>query len=226
MCIDFYGRAESEYSAFESDSGKERMKFVAPVGGTSISADPIQLLRGAPNRKTAIAFIEFVLFKEGQKIWDYRVGTPGGPKMFALRRLPIRRDMYVPENKKYMSDPDINPFRVQESLVYKGGWTGPYFGLIRTLIKCAIITPRDELRRAWKAIIDAGGPQAVPEAMAAFNALPFSYAEINKANQRLNPAASGNSVLKTLKTRREWSEFFRGQYLKAERLAQKTGGKK
>jgi ABC-type Fe3+ transport system substrate-binding protein len=226
MCIDFYGRAESEYSAFESDSGKERMKFVAPVGGTSISADPIQLLRGAPNRKTAIAFIEFVIFKEGQKIWDYRVGTPGGPKMFALRRLPIRRDMYVPENKKYMSDPDINPFRVQESLVYKGGWTGPYFGLIRTLIKCAIITPRDELRRAWKAIIDAGGPQAVPEAMAAFNALPFSYAEINKANQRLNPAASGNSVLKTLKTRREWSEFFRGQYLKAERLAQKTGGKK
>lgn len=141
MCIDFYGRAESEYSAFESNSNKERMRFVAPVGGTSISADPIQLLRGAPNQKTAIAFIEFVLSKEGQKIWDYRVGTPGGPKKFALRRLPIRRDMYSPENKKYMSDPDINPFRGQESLVYKGGWTGPYFGLIRTLIKCAIITP-------------------------------------------------------------------------------------
>jgi iron(III) transport system substrate-binding protein len=218
MCIDFYGRSEAEYTAFESQ-GKERMKFVAPIGGTSISADPIQLLRGAPNRSVAIAFIEFVLSKKGQKLWDNRVGTPGGPIKFALRRLPIRRDMYTKADQTNMSDPDIDPFNPKEPLVYHGGWTGPYFGLIRVLIKCAIINPRDELRRAWKAILDAGGPEAVPEAMKAFNALPFSYAEIKDARNQLNPAAKGNSVIKTLQTRRKWGEFFRKQYLKAELLA-------
>jgi ABC-type Fe3+ transport system substrate-binding protein len=218
MCIDFYGRSEAEYTAYESN-GIERMKFVAPVGGTSLSADPIQLLRGAPNRKTAIAFIEFVLSKEGQKIWDYRVGTPGGPTEYALRRLPIRRDMYSKADRKNMSDPEINPFAGDEQLVYHGRWTGPYFGLIRVLIKCAILNPRDELRRAWKAIIDAGGPDAVPEAMQAFNALPFTYENIKAANDQLNPAKQGNSVLTTLETRREWSEFFRHNYLKAEKLA-------
>jgi hypothetical protein len=127
--------------------------------------------------------------------------------------------MYSKADRKNMSDPEINPFAGDEQLVYHGRWTGPYFGLIRVLIKCAILNPRDELRRAWKAIIDAGGPDAVPEAMQAFNALPFTYENIKAANDQLNPAKQGNSVLTTLETRREWSEFFRHNYLKAEKLA-------
>ena len=224
MCIDFYGRSEAEYSGYES-GGSERMKFVAPVGGTSITADPLQLLRGAPNRDTAVAFIEFVLSKEGQVLWNFRPGTPGGPEKYALRRLPIRRDMYGPEYRKYMSDSEINPFSPKEALDYRGRWTGPYFGLIRILIKCAVIDPRDELRLAWKAILDAGGPEAVPEAMQEFNALPFSYADINQANLALNPAAKGNTMMKTLELRRRWSDFFRQQYIKAEQLAKQKGVK-
>ena len=77
MCIDFYGRFESEEVA--GKNGLSRLKYTSVLGGTSVGADSIALLRGAPNPQVAKAFIDFVLKLEGQKLWDFRVGTPGGP---------------------------------------------------------------------------------------------------------------------------------------------------
>ena len=91
MCIDFYGRSYNELYR-DPATGESRIEFVMPRGGTSIGADPIGLLRGAPSPELAHRFIEFVLSPEGQKIWNYRVGAPGGPTRHALRRPPIRRD--------------------------------------------------------------------------------------------------------------------------------------
>ena len=68
------------------------------------------MLRGAPHPEIALAFIEFVLSPDGQKLWNYRVGTPGGPEKFALRRLPVRKDFYVAANEPYRSDPGIDPY--------------------------------------------------------------------------------------------------------------------
>ncbi len=80
MCIDFYGRFESE--AVANKNGQTRLKYTSVVGGTSIGADPIALLRGAPHPEVAKQFIDFVLKLEGQKLWDFRVGTPGGPERY------------------------------------------------------------------------------------------------------------------------------------------------
>jgi iron(III) transport system substrate-binding protein len=93
MCIDFYGRSAEE--DVRKADGTSRVGFIAPLGGTSISVDPIGLLRGAPDPEIATAFIEFVLGEPGQKLWSFRVGEPGGPHQHALRRLPVRHDLYT-----------------------------------------------------------------------------------------------------------------------------------
>jgi len=124
MCIDFYGRAEAEWT--ELQSGLARVVFISPRNGTSVAPDPIQLLRGSQNPKAACAFIEFVLSKEGQKLWNFRLNTPGGPLKYALRRTPIRKDMFVPEYRRFMSDSGYDPYLDSEGFQYHADWTGPY----------------------------------------------------------------------------------------------------
>ncbi len=217
MCIDFYGRTEAEWT--EMQSGTVRIEYVSPRNGTSVSPDPIQLLRGAPNSSAARAFIEFVLSPEGQKLWNYKVGVPGGPLKYALRRTPIRKDMFLPEYSKYMSDPGYDPYQASQGFKYQAGWTAPYFSLIRILIKCVALDPQPELCRAWEAIIKAGGPEAVPQAMAEFNRLPFSYADAQKNSSLLNPGKDW-TMNDVIRTRREWTESSRLSYIRAAALAE------
>ena len=92
LAIDFYGRYQAEYS--RAPNGEERMVFVTPDSGSSVSADPVSLLRGAPHKELAVRFMQFLLSDDGQKLWNYRPGEVGGPQKYALRRLPIRRTFY------------------------------------------------------------------------------------------------------------------------------------
>ncbi|MDR0933060.1 MAG: extracellular solute-binding protein [Victivallales bacterium] len=213
MAIDTYGFTEQEWNILQFD-GKPHFFYVPPKGGTAVSADPIQLLRGAPNRKAAEMFIDFLLSVEGQKLHAFKVGTPDGPQKHALRRPPIRRDLYKPEFQAYRSDPDYNPYESGASFVYRAELTAPYYGLLRILIRCIALDPQEELQRAWKAIIAAGGPTRVPQAFAAFNRLPFSYREIAKANAGLRQNAVAVAALC-----RQWSDFACQNYLEAEKLA-------
>jgi ABC-type Fe3+ transport system substrate-binding protein len=216
MCIDFYGRAEAEWT--DQQSGVERVVYVSPKNGTSVSPDPIQLLRGSQNPQAARAFIEFVLSKEGQKLWDFKVGAPGGPLKYALRRTPIRRDMFVPEYQRFMSDSGYDPYRASEGFQYHADWTAPYFNLIRTMIKCIALDPQPELNKAWYEIIKEGGPEAVPQAMDEFNKLPFSYTEAAKNAALLSPGKNW-TMLDIISLRSKWTEQARQNYLRAAQLA-------
>lgn len=220
MCIDFYGRSEAEFTDLQS--GRERLRYITPRGGSSISADPILMFRGAPNRELAVAFITFVLSPDGQRLWNYRVGTPGGPTKYALRRLPVRRDMYSDADRKLMSDGDEEPFEEAAEFAYNGALTGRYFGLIRELAKVMIIDSRPELLGAWEAIIAAGGPDAVPEAMAVFNSLPVDYVDAAESAVRLDTRKEGVTPLSAIQARREWADFFRAKYREAKELAERA----
>ncbi|MEI8078048.1 MAG: extracellular solute-binding protein, partial [bacterium] len=211
ICIDAYGRAQQEWNRDGLAGGK--VVYVTPAGGTSVSADPIGLLRGAPHAETARRFLDFVLSPAGQRLWDYRVGTAGGPERYALRRLPIRRDLYTPADRAQMSDGAEDPFALAGAFTYHGAWTGPHFNLMRLLIRVLGVDCHPELRAAWNAIGDAGGPDRVPEAMAAFRALPFPYAEAGAAGQRV--AGNAQAVAQA----RAWSAFFRAHYRQARDLA-------
>jgi ABC-type Fe3+ transport system substrate-binding protein len=210
MCIDFYGRSEAEWT--RQESGHERVVFVTPQGGTSISADPIALLRGAPHRAEAVAFMRFVLSVDGQRLWNYRVGEPGGPQRYALRRWSVRRDLFTPEHLALSSDPGENPFELARSFHFNSAWTAPYFDLIRSTMKAVVIDPREELQDAWRVIIAADRPAS--PAWNEFIWLPYDYRDIAAAKKRLADDR--------ITTMREWTIAAQQRYRAAARQARES----
>lgn len=215
MCIDFYGRSQAEWEA--AHVGRRTMEFVMPAGASTVSADPIGIFRGAPNRERAEMFVDFILSEEGQKLWMFRTGTPGGPKKYEIYRMPVRRDFYVPANREYMTAPDADPFAQASSFTYQGAWTAPLFDLMRTLIRVMVIDCEVELREAWQAILENGQQGPDTPAMVEFTKLPFEHHDSGNVSKELW-TAEGQARLT-----REWLFFFRGQYRKAASLAREAG---
>lgn len=225
LAIDFYARFQAENS--RGVDGQQRMIYVTPQGGSSVSADPISLLRGAPNREIAERFIEFVLRREGQILWNANVGTSGGPVRYALRRLPIRRDLYPSSEPDWqvfaagvasnsvddLSDPRIDPYRLSENFTYRFRWTGRLFHFHRTLIRVMCMDAGDELRSAWRSIARNGGESANPEASGLLRSLPPG---VNWVSAHGDALPRGEEM----RVRREWVLFFRQQYEAAEAAVQ------
>lgn len=88
--IDFYASSKIR------TAGADKLGYVEPQGERVITADPIGILRGAPNAKLAQEFVAFVMSPQGQKLWMMPVGAPGGPQSNALGRQPALPSMYKP----------------------------------------------------------------------------------------------------------------------------------
>lgn len=218
MCIDFYGRFQAEnITRFEHS---DRMRYVTPEGGSSISADPVAILRGAPDHELAQRFVEFALSIEGQKLWNYRIGEPGGPERYALRRMPIRRDLYTEEHRARMSDAEVDPYAAAAGFTYRPQWTGRLFHLIRVLIRAMCMDTHQELTSAWQAIMENGGPEAQPEAMAAWRALPPNAGYLAAQTLAAGPL---RDKIEEIRISREWILFFRARYKAARRIAESSG---
>ncbi len=225
VAIDFYGRFQAETE--RAPNGVERMRYVTPCGGSSVSADPVSLLRGAPHRELAVRFIRFVLSREGQQLWNYRPGTPGGPRLYALRRLTIRRDFYpsadpamqavCDSQRPYLSDdltdPAINPYVIGAQLPYQSRWTGGHFSMQRDLVRAMCLDAGEELRAAWRAILAHGGPEQNPQAMALLLAMPEQPVALTWSSA-LTSYQNRQACLRT------WTAFFRKQYVAARAAAE------
>ena len=219
ICIDFYGFSEAEWS--RQTTGAPTMTYVMPRGGTAVTADPVQLLRGAPNPDAAKDFIDFLLSKEGAAIWLQKPGTPGGPVRYAQLRPTVRKDSPCEISADLQSLPDYRPYELGGTFEYKSAWTGRYFSLIRVLIKCVALDPEDDLRAAWRAILGNGGPEANPEAMAELLALPVPYEAAAEEAKALN-----GTPVEAAAARTRWTEAARAGYLRAAELARKKGAAK
>lgn len=212
MSIDFYGQSQAEWE--ERHVGRRTMYYHTPLGESSVSADPIGMFRGAPNAEAARLFLRYVMSRRGQRLWNQRVGTEGGPVKYNLHRLPVRKDSYGAAERAMMLAPEAEPFRQASSFQYQGAWTGAYFSLIQMLIKVMVLDCQEELRVAWKAIVDAGGPEAVPEAFATFAMLPFHHHEGFEVMNR-----AWSSARERTEMQREWTVFFKEHYQLAQKFA-------
>jgi len=230
IAIDFYGRYQAE--KMRGPRGEERMVYITPRGGSSVSADPISLLRGAPRREVAVRFIRFVLSEEGQRLWCYRPGTPGGPNRYALRRLPIRREFYPstlpalaeafarhrPHLADDLADPEVNPYALAEEFTYRPRWTSNHFAILRTIVRAMCLDSGEELRAAWRAILRQGGPEAHPEAMARLRQLPRVPEPLTWQSAPGIPSRHDEMAYM-----REWTLFFRGNYRAVRRMVEPPG---
>jgi len=79
LAIDFYAWAQV------NEAGADKIGFVMPENLTVINPDCIGILRGAPNRAVAEAFIRFVMSAAGQKLWLWAKGIPDGPQRFSTQ---------------------------------------------------------------------------------------------------------------------------------------------
>lgn len=212
MCIDFYGRSAEE--DVRRPDGSSRVGFVAPLGGTSISVDPIGMLRGGPDPELATAFMEFVLGDAGQKLWSFRVGEIGGPRRHALRRLPVRRDLYTPENTARMSDGREEPFEKAKAFTYHPGRTAAAFNAIRFLVRVMCVDSHDELHAAWKDIIDAGMPE---RAIAVLEDL--TRVKYEAATGSISKILASRDKAQETRLARELGDAFRNQFIRAGAMA-------
>lgn len=214
MCIDFYGRSAQE-DARQAD-GSSRVGFVAPLGGTSVSVDPIGMFRGAPDAELATAFIEFVLSDKGQALWCYQVGEPGGPREHALRRLPVRRDFYTAQNLTRMNDRDEMPFEKARAFTYHPEWTGPAFNSIRFLVRVLCVDSHEELRTAWQEIVATGMSERAITVLADMNRVKY-----DTAMDSIRKTLSARDKLQETVLARKLGDTFRHQYNSAFEVAQR-----
>ncbi|MFT6181381.1 MAG: ABC-type Fe3+ transport system substrate-binding protein, partial [Akkermansiaceae bacterium] len=142
MCIDFYGRSFNE--TLKKEDGTSRIIFISPVGGTSMSVDPVAILKGAPHPELAQEFVRFLYTIRGQMLWNARPGTAMGPKMRGLRRLPIRRDLYQEPYLSDMVDAEVMPYETANEFVYDYNLTGRHFTPLRNIIRAMCIDSHNE----------------------------------------------------------------------------------
>ncbi len=214
MCIDYYGRAAAEQVT--GPDGKSRIGFVAPLGGTAISVDPIGLLRGAPDPELATAFMEFVLSDRGQGLWGLKAGAPEGPRTIALRRMPVRRDWYTPERAAFQGDAEEKPFEKASAFQYQPDWTGPVFNAIRFLIRVMCVDQHEELRHAWTELKAADFP---PDALKTLQEIDMIHFD-NAAGPVTQTLGSRDKAQET-RLARTLGEAFRKQYELAIKMARR-----
>ncbi len=215
MCIDFYGRFQGEVTDAAGAPG--RMGFALPKGGTSVGPDSIGLLRGAPHRELAVAFIEFVLSDAGQKIWSFRRGTPGGPERYSLQRLPIVPSLYAPAYDGFRADPRTHPYAPTRDFVYHEAWTRPLFRAIAFVVRVMCVDPGPELQAAYQALAEAGFP---PEATARFD--DVSAVDYEIVNGPLRAALRSPNAIDEVTWANRLVREFRDQYRQVATLA-RTG---
>jgi len=220
ICIDFYGRSQAEVAQHRA-SGESRLGFVTPRGGTVSSVDPIALLRGAPHREVAEAFIEFTLSLDGQKLWNFKPGTPGGPERFALRRIPVRKDFYEHEEwKPFRSDPEAEPYAATERLIYREEFTGRLFREMAFIIRVMTLDTHRELASAWAAIAEAPEPR---RALALARLQDLSAVDYERAGGEIKQALTSKDRVDEVRMARRLGDYFRRNYAAAEALARGAG---
>jgi hypothetical protein len=211
MSIDFYGRTINE--TLKKTDGSSRVEYVTPLGGSSISVDPIAILKGAPHRELANAFVEFVLSREGQMLWAAAPGTAMGPKYRAMRRLPIRPDLYEGETLAAMIDGAARPYETAAKFNYDPSLTGHLFTPLRNIVRVMCIDTHEEIKAAWEALIAARFP---PAATAKFH--DVSAVSYEKAGGEIKTTMKASKV-DEVRMMGELATIFRSNYKEARRLA-------
>jgi iron(III) transport system substrate-binding protein len=206
VAIDFYGRV------YEEVVGSSRCRFVLPEGATSITPDPVGILYGVQgDRKTlATHFVEFLLTPEAQRLWALKPGQPGGPVDRALRRLPVRRDMYA--NRTGWAD-DSNPFEQARGFNQRAEWMG-LFADTRPIWTAAWIDSRDALHEAYARILRESDQSKREQLLSDLANLPVDLKDIVDIRTKRTSIESAHGDIDLWKARQriDWANRFRDHY--------------
>lgn len=197
MAIDFYAMAKV------SELGVANVDFVLPEGQTILDPDPIAMLKGAPNKRTAARFIDFVLSEQGQNLLVLDKGVPGGPKLSALGRMAVNKKSYeIPAQNRLVK---INPFEQKSTLNFDADKAAKLTRPFNDLVGALFIDTHKELKSAWKKVSKSG---LKPEDVKAFAASPVTEAELIAIAAKWEDEKFRNETIN------KWVAFARAKYKK------------
>ncbi|MEZ4742158.1 MAG: extracellular solute-binding protein [Bdellovibrionota bacterium] len=200
MAIDFYANAKI------GDLGPKNLGFSLPPSQTVIDPDPVAILKGAPNRKTAERFVEYVLSAEAQKLLILPKGQKDGPKLAVLGRMAINDKAYNDTEGRRTSD--INPFKMKPALQYDVEKAAKLHRILGDLIGALHIDTHRELKAAWKAMIKRKSHE---KDLAEFGKMPVSEKEALALAEKWDDNVFRN------KTINNWYDFAKSKYSAIEK---------
>jgi ABC-type Fe3+ transport system substrate-binding protein len=198
LAIDFYAWAQV------NEVGADKIGFVMPANLTIINPDCIGILKGAPNRSVAEAFVRFVMSPAGQKLWLWSKGAAGGPQNSQLNRFSVLPALY--ELSSDHSAVKLNPFSWQSDFTFNERLSSTRWAVVNDLIGTLVIDSKELLNRAWRTAIADGLTEPERQRL---GAAPISETEaLDFAMHRWQDPAFRNQKLN------EWSQFARDKYRK------------
>ncbi len=216
IVIDFFGLS-SKASGFPVD-------FVYPPVTTLVPAN-IAIVKNAPNKEAAAAFIEFLLSPEGQEVLL-------DPK---IRRLPVNPATYAKAPAGFP-----NPFKdksIGAAVKFDLDLSKSRYNVVNSLFDVMITYRLDDLRDAVKAIQDAeakaeGKSNAdanalITQARALVAEVPIDAAkasdkEFNAIFKKKRKKADTKVTGRQAEIEQEWDEMVKANYAKAKSLAEKA----
>jgi iron(III) transport system substrate-binding protein len=204
MAIDFYGRV------YQESVGPNRCRFISPIAATAITPDPVGILHGVKGQQydLALHFVEFLLSKEGQRLWILRPGNEDGPRFRALRRPPIRRDVYA--SRVGWSD-DVNPFEEAGGFNQRSEWMSTFTDT-RMIWGAAWVDSRDALQKVYRRIVTIKDLKRRDALLAELSNLPITLSDVQELPHRMEREAAGNVEEWRARIRLEWANRFRKHY--------------
>lgn len=195
MAIDFYAQAKI------GDLGKENLGFVMPAGQTVLDPDPVAILKGAPNRKMAERFVNFVLSPEAQMLLIMPKGVAGGPKIASLGRMSVNRDAYTKSEGTRINE--FNPFTQETFLELDLAQATRMQRVFNDLVGAILVDTHHDLKKGWKRLVRSG---VTPEKVSAFTKPPITEKEFLALADKWNDDVYRN------KTINAWVKFAKNKY--------------
>ncbi len=207
LAIDFYAYGQIAVV------GADKIKYVVPADGAVVTADPIAILKGAPNIAVAEKFLEFVLSEDAQKLWMLRDTDREGPEWKGgLNRASVLPALYDKLGERCIVP---NPFAMEGSpFQYDSDKGGTRWNIVNDLFGILIIDSHKDLVNAWKAIQKSKDPAKRDAAIAVLTKMPITEAEaMELANGAWNDPEVRNEKMK------EWGQFAKEKFKEARNLA-------
>ena len=207
LAIDFYAYGQIAVV------GADKIKYVVPADGGVVTADPIAILKGAPNLPVAEKFLEFVLSEDAQKLWMLRDTDPEGPEWKGgLNRASVLPALYDTLGERCTVP---NPFAMEGApFQYDSDKGGSRWNIVNDLFGVLIIDSHKDLVNAWKAIRKCKDPAKRDAAIAVLTEMPITEAAAMElgADPWKDPTIRNEKI-------KEWGQFAKEKFKAARNLA-------
>lgn len=207
LAIDFYAYGQIAVV------GADKIQYVVPADGAVVTADPIAILKGAPNLPVAQKFLEFVLSEDAQKLWMLRDTDSEGPKWKGgLNRASVLPALYDKLGERCIVP---NPFAMEGTpFQYNSDKGGTRWNIVNDLFGVLIIDSHKDLVNAWKEIRKCKDPAKRDAAIAVLTKMPITEEEAMKLARSdwKNPTIRNEKI-------KEWGQFAKEKFKEARNLA-------